>query len=132
MKRYLPKGISLGWAIAGCLYAGLFLIILQLAYTGNLPPVLERIPHYDKIGHVFLFALATYLGQRILNFRCITLFNRHIPLWATLFGIFTMVEEGIQAFSPNRTFSLADLVCSVLGIVVGFWLAEQGRAKMEP
>lgn len=130
MKRYLLTRATLGWVIAGLLYAGLFMIILQLAYAGNLPPMIQQIPFYDKIGHVLLYALATYLGQRALSFRQITVLNQRLPLWVTLFTMFTTVEEGIQAWSPNRTFSTVDLVCSLLGIALGYGLAEQGRTKI--
>ncbi|MCS6814762.1 MAG: VanZ family protein [Cyanobacteria bacterium] len=130
MRHYLLKRATLGWVVAAILYAGLFLITLQLAYAGKLPPIIQQIPFYDKIGHVSIYALATYLGQRALSLRQITVLSQRLPLWVTLFVVFTIVEEGIQAWSPNRTASTIDLVCSLLGIALGYGLAEHGRTKM--
>ncbi len=124
--------LPLGWLVVGLLYAGLFLITLRLAYTGNLPPALAAIPYHDKVGHVVLYAVPTYLGQRIFHFRQFTLWQRRFPLWASLFTLFTIAEEAVQAFSPNRTFSYVDLLCSLVGIGLGYWLAEWARSKMKP
>ncbi|MEO1352425.1 MAG: hypothetical protein AAFW84_27110, partial [Cyanobacteria bacterium J06635_15] len=39
-------------------YLAIFLVILVLAYTKNLPGYLNAIPYYDKIGHVVLYCVA--------------------------------------------------------------------------
>jgi polysaccharide biosynthesis protein VpsQ len=130
--RFLSSKLSIlnakqGWNFAAFFYATLFLITLLLAYTGNLPSQFNQIPYYDKAGHVILYAIAIYLGQRLLNYRKICLFGITMPLWVLLFGLFTYVEEGIQAFSPNRTLDGMDLICSTIGLLVGYWLAERSR-----
>jgi VanZ family protein len=132
MKPGRQDRLPLGWLVIGLLYAGLFLITLHLAYTGNLPPALIAIPFYDKVGHVVLYAIPTYLGQWIFNFRQFTLLQRRYSLWTSLFMLFTMTEEAAQAFSPNRTFSYVDLLCSLTGIGLGYWLADWVRSRMKP
>ena len=112
------------WMAAG--YGGLFLFILWAAYTNNLPlALLSRIPYYDKIGHVVLYALASYLGHRVLNrrhFRGL----RYLPIFPVLFGLTMTAEEVVQGLSPHRTLDSMDLVCSLSGVALGYILA-QGR-----
>lgn len=130
MKLRNPDRSRLGWSVAALLYGALFLLILWLAYTGNLPPQLAQIPFYDTIGHFVLYSLATYLGHRVLQQRRIHILAYHLPLWPLVFGLFTLTEEGLQSLSPNRTLSLVDLVASLIGVLFGYWLAERGRDRI--
>ncbi|MGF1600635.1 MAG: hypothetical protein ACFCU8_01225 [Thermosynechococcaceae cyanobacterium] len=118
------KGI---WVALGLLYTALFGVILVLAYSGNLPPQLAIIPNYDKPGHLILYGVATYLGHRVLRWRRVG--QLYLPLWVIIFGSFTLFEEGLQAFSPNRTFDGLDLIMSFLGVGLGYWLAERDLAR---
>ncbi len=105
-------------------YGGLFLLILWAAYTNNLPlNLLEEIPYYDKIGHVVLYALASYLGHRVLNRRHFR-GARYLPVFPVLFGLAMTAEEIVQGLSPHRTLDALDLVCSLIGIVLGYFLAQ--------
>ena len=105
------------------MYGAIFGFILLLAYTGNLPTQLAVIPHYDKPAHLILYAVATYLGHRILQWRQIG--PIFCPVWVMAFTGITIIEEGIQAFSPNRSLGWGDLVMSLLGVALGYWLAER-------
>jgi VanZ family protein len=118
-------GISsnLSWGILAVVYAGIFLTILFLAYTGNLPAVLTQ---NDKLAHVILYAIATYLGHRVLH-RRVRLFRYSVPLFPLLFGLFTLVEEVVQSFSPYRRLDAIDLIASFTGVGLGYWLAERGK-----
>ncbi|MEO0541613.1 MAG: hypothetical protein AAFZ80_12220 [Cyanobacteria bacterium P01_A01_bin.105] len=107
-------------------YGVLFLIMLWAAYTGNLPiDALNWIPNFDKFGHVILYCIASYLGHRVCQLRHLRPWQR--PLFPTMFGLFTLAEEIFQGLSPNRTLDAIDLVCSFIGVVLGYWLAERHR-----
>jgi VanZ family protein len=127
MKLQRGKVSRRGWRLLAAFYASLLLLILLLAYTGNLPPQLNRIPFYDKVGHLVLYGIATYLGHRVLQNRRICLGTIALPLFPSLFAIGALVEELLQVFSPNRTLDAIDLFASFLGILLGYWLAEKGR-----
>ena len=127
MKLQRCKVSRRGWRLLAAFYASLLLLILLLAYTGNLPPQLHRIPFYDKVGHLVLYGIATYLGHRVLQYRRICLGTIALPLFPLLFAIGALVEELLQVFSPNRTLDAIDLLASFLGIILGYWLAEKGR-----
>lgn len=114
------------WKTLAFLYCAVFLTILILAYTGNLPPVLTG---NDKLGHVVLYGIATYLGHQVLHRRQINLFDRQLPLFPFLFGVFTVVEELLQSLSPNRTLDVIDIIASFVGILLGYWLAERENNK---
>jgi polysaccharide biosynthesis protein VpsQ len=115
------------WAALGLVYAALFGVILVLAYSGNLPAQLAIIPHYDKPGHLILYGVATYLGHRVLRWRRVG--QLYLPIWVICFGSFTLIEEGIQAFAPHRSFDGLDIIMSCLGIGLGYWLAERDLAQ---
>ena len=106
-------------------YGGLFLFILWAAYTNNLPlSLLGKIPYYDKIGHVVLYALASYLGHRVLqqrHFRGVP----YLPIFPVLFGLAMTAEEIVQGLSPYRTLDSLDLVCSLSGVVLGYFIAQR-------
>lgn len=117
----LKRSVTWG-AIA---FAILFLTIMVVAYTGNLPPQLSRLPYHDKLGHVILYAIATFLGHLVLQRRHVRLANMQLPLWVLIFGSFTIVEELGQGLSPNRSLDAMDLVCSLVGVGLGYGLAEE-------
>lgn len=113
---------NLVWLAA--VYASLFVLILWAAYTNSLPlGLLRRIPYYDKIGHVVLYALASYLGHRVINKRHFKGI-RYLPVFPVLFGLAMTAEEIFQGLSPYRTLDSLDLVCSLGGIIFGYLLAQ--------
>jgi len=103
------------WIILGISYTTVIFIILILAYTGHIPTEIAAIPAYDKIGHFTLYGIWSYLAwlatNRFMKFK--------IPMGPAIITIFTIAEEFLQAFSSNRTSSLADLFFSLTGV----WLA---------
>ena len=116
-------------AFLAAAYGSLFLLILWAAYTNNLPlKLLSKIPYYDKIGHVVLYATASYLGHRVFN-------QRHfkgiswLPTFPVLFGLVMTAEEIVQGMSPYRTLDSLDLVCSLGGVILGYFLADGPRRK---
>ena len=125
-KPAKPSKKIVGLAIA---YSAFFLITLWAAYNNRLPlDWLSQFPNYDKVGHVVLYCIPTYLGHRLLRLKHIRLFSRRLPLFPILFTLFTLVEELIQGFSPYRTLDIGDMVCSLGGIALGYRLAQR-KAK---
>lgn len=120
-SRQLPVGM------VAFIYLATFLTIMLLAYTGNLPGWLGAIPYYDKIGHVVLYAIATYLGHRVCRYRSFIVGHGRWPLFPILFLAFTLTEEIIQHLSPHRTLDAIDLVASLAGILLGWQLAQRSR-----
>jgi len=120
------KSKKLVWKILAVIYLIVFTLIIVLAYNHALPEYLTK---NDKAGHVFLYGLATFVGQLAGNWRTIKFWNWVLPLFPLLFVVFTFVEELCQSLSPNRTFDIGDLVASFTGIVIGYVLAEIQNPK---
>ena len=118
-----------GWPIIAGLYGIGFLGVLRVAYLGQLPGWFSGIPHYDKPLHVLLYAIASYLGHRLLQGKrwSIKLLGHRwvLPLFPIAFAIFTTVEELSQGLSPNRSLDAIDLICSLVGCWMGYRLAER-------
>ena len=93
-----------------------FVVILILAYLKGIPSFISAVPYYDKVGHFLLFGIVGYVLHRVTKRKYVSVF----PLAVTLFSVFTVLEEGMQIFSVNRTFSFSDLIFSLVGIWVFF------------
>ena len=112
-------------------FAALFLAfiigLIVLADADILPDFVNAIydfPNGDKVGHFVLYGL--------LNFFITRAFLSSLPTrrggWVTLsvgliLALFVALEEFSQIFFSARTFSLLDLTASLLGIIVGGWVA---------
>ena len=112
-------------------FAALFLAfiigLIVLADADLLPDFINAIydfPNGDKVGHFVLYGL--------LNFFITRAFLSSLPIrrggWVTLsvgsiLALFVALEELSQMFFSARTFSLLDLTASLLGIIVGGWVA---------
>jgi VanZ family protein len=125
-KKNLTHWSRWTWTGLAIVYAGIFCTILLFAYQGKLPGILTQ---NDKLAHVILYAIATFVGHRAFNRRRIKVASRLLPLFPCLFMLFTIIEELVQSFSPNRTLDGWDLIASVVGIGLGYGLAALGRSR---
>ncbi|MEL7144422.1 MAG: hypothetical protein AAGL08_19675 [Cyanobacteria bacterium J06573_11] len=110
-------------------YGVLFLLMLVLAYQGTLPVAwLSNVHNADKIGHLVLYCVPSYLGHILFRYKHIA--PLRLPVFPGLFTLFTITEELIQGLSPNRTLDAGDMVCSLIGIAVGYRLAQRQYHKL--
>ena len=109
-------------------YSLIFLITLFAAHTNRLPlEWLSQLPNYDKLGHLILYCIPTYLGHRLFRQKHVPLNGLSLPVFPGLFTLFTLSEELIQGFSPYRTLDAGDMICSLLGIACGYFLAQRAK-----
>ena len=111
---------------ATLLFAFFILFIILLADTGNLGLLaqLNSFPHADKFGHFVLYGILALLinltlfrGRPARSRKWIAVSSGMIL--AVLIGL----EELSQQYFSNRTFSLADLTASYLGVCFFGWLS---------
>jgi polysaccharide biosynthesis protein VpsQ len=138
------KAVSKTIIVAAAFYATFFVVTLWAAYNNHLPLVwLSQFPKYDKVGHLLLYFIPSYLGHCLCRYRHFSFvlgrfpgkaspLRLTLPLFPMLFGLFTVMEELIQGFSPYRTLDGGDLICSFIGIGVGYWLAQRFSPKPAP
>ena len=114
---------SIAVVLLSAAYCAFFLAMLAAAYTGNLPITeISKFHNFDKIGHLVLYCIPAYLGHRLCQGRHV---RRAIPVFPGLFALFTIAEELVQGLSPNRTLDAGDMLCSLIGIGVGYWIAQR-------
>ncbi|MFZ2748768.1 MAG: hypothetical protein WAZ15_00535 [Propioniciclava sp.] len=82
-------------------------------YAPSLPDLgTSWVPFADKIGHVIVFALATWALLRVLDLRLVMV----------LMAIQLVVSEVVQGlFLPGRSGDVWDAAADALGIAVGWW-----------
>jgi VanZ family protein len=108
------------------LFALLILLIILLADTGNLGLIaqLNSFRYADKFGHFVLYGILALL----IN---LTLFRgrpARSRTWIAvgsglILAVLISLEELSQQYFANRTFSLADLAASYLGVGFFGWLS---------
>ncbi|MGD1867039.1 MAG: hypothetical protein ACFB0D_21000 [Phormidesmis sp.] len=109
-------------------YGLFFLVMLVLAYYGRLPiGGITRFHNADKVGHLILYFIPSYLGHVLCRHKHFSIW--HLPIFPSLFALFTIAEELSQGLSANRTLDGLDMVCSLVGIGVGYWLAQRQLRK---
>jgi len=113
------------------LFALLIILIIILADTGNLGILsyINRIPYADKVGHFILYGVLALLINLTL-FRSLPARSRK---WvAVVSGLILALLIGLEELSQRnfstRTFSLADLSASYLGLIFFSWLAVRTKA----
>ncbi len=114
--------INRGLLIAGFLFILFFIYVLYAANQGNLPLFIRRIYMFsggDKVGHIVLLALLTFFSNWLLRLKSIQVAQHHLLVGSLLIFVLISVEEFSQIFIDNRTFDLADLFSSYLGIFLG-------------
>ena len=85
-------------------YAGLILWA-SLTSSGGTPPF----PHFDKLMHLGAYGAFAFIGFFAATIR------RHF-FWLTVFiTLYGIGMEILQSFTPNRYFSIADMIANGLG-----------------
>ncbi len=106
-----------------------FILILWIIYLANsggsniLFDTVKSIPNGDKIGHICIFGILTFMTIAALKFHVIKLWKLKIYNGALLVTTFVIGEEFSQAFIPSRTFDLIDLAADLVGITIAISLA---------
>jgi polysaccharide biosynthesis protein VpsQ len=112
------------------LFALFIVLTIILADLGKLeiPGFINRIPHGDKAGHFILYGILTLLIDLSL-FRSLPNQSRNLLAvkCGLIFALLIGLEEYSQQFFSSRTFSLADLFASYLGVIIFSWVGLQSH-----
>ncbi|MBU2710160.1 VanZ family protein [Zooshikella harenae] len=115
MFRYIPVVAFFGficWVIVSA-DSGQQIIFMKM---------MAGVPYGDKLGHVFLYGVLTWLLNSALNYKLIQLRGKSILLGAVIVFSFALLEEITQLYFPQRTFELIDLTADVVGITIFSWV----------
>lgn len=95
-------------------------VIVQANTTGTTVAFkyVAWIPHFDKIGHFALMGALAFLALQVFVPRMKSGHQNGVRRIIVILLLFIGLEEGSQAFNPNRTFSIPDYLFSVAGVAV--------------
>lgn len=95
-------------------------IIIKANQAGTLGAFrfLVHIPHFDKIGHFVLMGLLAFLMLQTFVPRMKADQRRSTRRIVVVLLLLIALEEGSQAFNPNRSFSIADYLFSTAGVLL--------------
>ncbi len=99
------------------IYMAFLLILLIMTNSGIRPfGFLVKIPNYDKIGHILIYGIASYLSiDALKQFSRTRVSILYGPL---LIAAIALIDECIQYYIPSRKGTLSDFACSIAGIVI--------------
>ena len=103
------------WWTAGLLS----LVIIMYQALKPLPGDLIIVMWSDKMWHMFAFVFLFLWFAGLLE-------SRNFPRLAAILFFYGLAIEFLQIYTPNRNVELADAIANVLGILIGWWLANRG------
>lgn len=126
VKRGVVTGLASGFAVC---FAG----IIWAADVGRLRPVLdriERVPYFDKVGHLVLVGTLAFLCNLAIHPRPGTPWWRITLTTWVLLGLLTL-EEISQHYLPHRHCDAADWLADVAGLALahGCWWLWVNRKR---
>ena len=80
--------------------------------------MIGHVPGRDKTGHFILMGLLAFFIVLMLVPRMKSSAPKATIIVASILSLVIALEEGSQHFISSRTFSLADLLCSLAGVIV--------------
>ncbi len=121
-----PPEPSRRWAAVSLIaFALFFLGVVIVADRGEMPDLVKDliydVPLGDKVAHFLSMGLWAFLA----DVACRRWRWRGWPMGSAVVGVLVVIEELTQALFPARTFSIEDLVASLLGVAAGAWLAAR-------
>jgi len=120
--RYLPV----------LLFFLFILWIIVLADNGShsiLFKLVKTIPHGDKLGHIGLYGILTWLLNSALAFRTVQVKNYSLQWGAIVVLSFALLEELSQSFFPNRTLDSVDALADIIGISLFSYLSVKWQPR---
>ena len=109
------------WPLAFALFA-MFIVALVLiansGHGGRVFGVFESIPHYDKIGHFVLMGGLSFLAVAAIAPRLRARPRNASTTVVAVVAAVVSLEELSQSQFASRTFSTADLLFSLVGILL--------------
>lgn len=107
------------------LFLFFILLLIVIVDAGSMPLFARAIynfPGGDRVGHFVLYGILAFLLASAFP-RSVRLGAVSIPAVIPTLLAFAALEEYTQTFFSTRTADLVDLAFSILGILVGGWLA---------
>jgi glycopeptide antibiotics resistance protein len=100
-------------------FIGLLIALVVLADSGSgqwLFSLAAFLPAGDKLGHVILFGILSFLTNLLARGQTMRFLGRPALKWNVILMVVVTLEECSQLFFRSRSFDLLDLSSDALGI----------------
>ncbi len=114
------------WLTVG--FAAILLLIIVAATFGWAEPMFafaRQVPGSDKAAHLLLLGTMSLLLNLSLGCRRTRLVGTSPLTGSLILVVLATIEEFSQIWVSTRSFSLGDLACNYVGIVLFGWLATR-------
>lgn len=114
------------------LYALFLATLVTLANLGAGPVVFDIVGSVrfgDKISHLILMGVFSYLVNTALNGRRTELLGMPCQVGSLIVLVIVTAEELSQGFFPRRTVNAIDLLADLIGIGLFGWLARRNLKR---
>ena len=115
-----------------CVSVGFVVVTAILAYLNWLPPIVHTVPHLDKVLHFSMIGSLAFWFVLQWGDRRWQLGTLSLPLAVLAPGLLALADEALQALSPVRSASLADLAFDLAGLVFFWWLGRRWIESRKP
>ncbi|MBV6647600.1 MAG: VanZ family protein [Cyclobacteriaceae bacterium] len=108
------RNASIAWGLVT-----LWLLLMPVDAGGT-----KLFEHQDKVAHLGLFSVGSFLAYRFLNYECL-FSRRRTVLVITIFGIILAgLTEYLQRIIPRRSADIADFLVDLVGIAVAIFFQK--------
>ena len=110
---------KLKWLTGGFIF--LLILIVFIANLGLGPvyfPFIYNYPGMDKVGHLILMGILSYLVNTLLRGEKIRVLSLSFLKGSLMVFLVVVLEELSQIFLTYRAFSLLDLIADLVGIII--------------
>ncbi|GIU44220.1 hypothetical protein BEL05_06785 [Shewanella colwelliana] len=112
-----------GLSVLFSLFLGWIIFSADTGQSNLFFELIRHVPYGDKWGHLLLFGTLTLLVTLGTNFKRVRLGGFSPYLGAIAVAVIVLIEECSQAYFPQRTFDLFDLLADAIGILMFSWLS---------
>ncbi|MGY6744450.1 MAG: VanZ family protein [Cecembia sp.] len=100
----------------------LLVVVVALLTPGNNLPKVPLFPYADKLVHLGVFGLLTFLWCRVgtLDEKGKIKSGKLLTNILVFSIFFPILLEYLQMYVPNRSFEFADILANLLGGLIGF------------
>lgn len=100
----------------------LLVVVVALLTPGNNLPKVPLFPYADKLVHLSVFALLTFLWCRVgtLDEKGEIKSGKLLTNILVFSIFFPILLEYLQMYVPNRSFEFEDILANLLGGLIGF------------
>lgn len=108
-------GMRIGVGLVTAAWLGVWLLAFLLTHLPIQPSGSTRVPHADKLAHLAVYFVITYLGGLRLHFRPKAVSLGLLLFWAGVYVVYGALDEVTQPFT-GRAADINDWVFDTAGV----------------